>query len=534
MSQLLLEVLSEEIPARMQKNGIGNFSSAIVRGINEELATQITKIGSDSVSSYVTPRRLTVLIDSIDVCCNGAQHEVSSEIKGPRVGAVSTAIEGFMRKYGISDVSELRTKDGFFFYTKIEHHDIRDVLKSAIENVLSSFVWPKSMRWGDQEIRWVRPIHSIICLLDDAVVPVQFGTVVAGNTTRGHRFMAPNIITVRSPCQYLELLHNASVVCDPEQRRKMILDEIHKKLSPLGLVHLEDDDILDELVGLTEFPVVLLGRIDECFMSLPSDILRVVLRKHQKFMLTRYVDGGIAPYFIIVANIKACDENSLIEGNTRVMRARLADANFFLDADKQTPLCQRVEKLRGLTFHCGIGNMYEKMERVVQFARILASYNDIDVGIAERSAVLLKCDLTTHIVGEFPELQGIMGGYYAACDGEGEEVSLAVMDHYRPQGPADSIPRTRLGAIVAVADKLDTLNAMFGHGIRPTGSKDPYALRRAALGIIRIVKHYDLKVNLAEYGVDSSVLSFLEERLNHWSDTEGDAELKVKIMKAFV
>lgn len=537
MSELLLEVLSEEIPAKMQAKGVRDFCDMVIRHINAAMSkvnVHWKDVDASGACCYVTPRRVALVIKDIDIThqeqylCSQTQ-----EIRGPRTDAASNAVNGFMCKYGVCDMSDLIVKDGHFVYIRKQFSDVKRVLAEAIEAALCNFVWPKSMCWGGYEIRWVRPIHSILCLLDDTILPVRFGHIVSGNTTLGHKFLAPNTIVINNASEYEKKLSNSFVVCDRDERKSIILRDVQRALSELHLTVIDDADLLEELAGLVEFPVVLVGQIESKFMKLPYEVLKIVLREHQKFLLTRDINGNVAPYFVIVSNIQVSDESHIINGNVRVLRARLTDAEFFLNLDRKISLEARINMLHKIAFHHEIGNMYDKTMRVVELSKDIAQCNDVEVKAAERCALLAKCDLITNMVNEFPELQGVMGSYYAMYDGEEESVVCAIAEQYKPQGHGDNIPRTKLGAVLAVADKLDTLRVMFEHGIRPTGSKDPYALRRAALGVIRIVEHYGLSINLMRHAMCNGVMEFLAERLNYWDKAKDNVGVRERILSAF-
>ncbi len=529
MAELLLEIFSEEIPALIQQNSVTSFASMLVKEIKQRCSSLTIK--ERDIHSYATPRRMAVFVKNIDLdnILNPPKTTVL-EIKGPRVDADYQAISGFMKKYGIVDMSTLSRKNGYFFFLKIKHYNIQNVFKEAIEYTLNHFIWPKSMRWCKSQIRWIRPIRSMLCLLDDKVIPVQFGHIRANNRTYGHRFIAPQQIAIQNTCEYITKLKDAYVILNQKERKRIILDEIDKQLSTLGLKLLKDEKLIDELTGLVEYPVVLLGKIEKRFMNLPKEVLITALRVHQKFLVTTYDNHQIGNYFIIVSNIKTEHNDNVIKGNTRVLNARLSDAEFFIKIDRKTSLEKKLNNLRNLSFHHAIGNMYDKTMRMINLALQIAQDNGgLDHQVIQRSAMLSKCDLTTNMVGEFPELQGIMGAYYALCDGENEEVSISIGQHYRPQGQSDALPTTKLGAIISITDKLDTLDMMFKHNIKPTGSKDPYALRRAALGIIRVMLKYGINLFPKKYGIVEDAIEFIKERLNNLNcdDINQDREIAI-------
>jgi glycyl-tRNA synthetase beta chain len=366
--------------------------------------------------------------------------------------------------------------------------------------LVKSFPWPKSMRWGCGRLRWVRPLQSIICLLDGKVVPFEVHGIRSGKETRGHRFMAHEPFKVRRFKDYEEKLRDAKVILDGDERARIILEGARKAAAKEGLTLLEDEELLAENAGLTEWPVVLLGSFDEEFLSVPPEVLATSMKAHQKCFSLRKKDGALASRFIVVANLEARDKgNAIVAGNERVIRARLADAKFFFEQDRKVMLPDRVPKLKEIVFHEKLGSQYERVQRVWRLARELAPLVDADPDLAERAAILAKADLVSLMVGEFPELQGVMGRYYALDQEEIEAVADAIAAHYRPLGPSDDVPRDPVAIAVALADKLDMLVGFWAIDEKPTGSKDPYALRRAALGVIRIVLENDLRLRLKEY-----------------------------------
>lgn len=496
MADFLLEIFSEEIPARMQAEALEHLKKALVGGLQKDGFA----VDMQQARGFVTPRRLAVMIGGLAE----EQPALSTEEKGPRVGAPDAAIEGFCRKFGIERAA-LTERDGTYYaLIRREGKKTPDALKPLVEKLLADFPWPKSMRWGSGEISWVRPLHSILCLFGGAVVPVEFAGIRAGNVTRGHRFLAPVEIRIDAPQQYEERLERVFVAADREKRKSHIRTQAENVASQHGLALRPDEGLLEEVTGLVEWPVVLAGKIDAAFMDLPPEVLISEMRAHQKYFALQQADGSLADIFLITANMETSDGGAaIIAGNERVLRARLSDGRFFWDQDRKKPLEAWAKGLESVTYHAKLGSIAEKTERVGSLARKIASCDlqeanrggSLKERVA-RAASLAKADLTTGMVGEFPELQGVMGRYYALSQGEPQAVADAIRDHYKPQGPADSVPTEPVAVCLALADKLDTLAGMFAIGEKPTGSKDPFALRRAALGVIRIILENGLRIGL--------------------------------------
>ena len=507
--ELLLELLSEEIPAGMQRRAIADLEALL----GDKLAA--AEIPARAMRGYVTPRRLTMIADGIPA----TQPDRTEERRGPRVGAPQPAIDGFLRSAGLVSIEECEIRDTgraeFYFATiKRPGRPAAQVLPELIRAATFELPWPKSMRYPASSLRWIRPLTSVICLFDGEVLPLPLDRVAVGRVTRGHRFLSSGEISVRSADEYLKQLHDAHVVVDHNKRGKMIADELRR----IGFGLADDAALLEEVTGLVEFPVVLAGSIDAVFMSLPPEVLTTVMRSHQKYFLCHYSDGTPAPRFLFVANNVAADGGAtIIAGNERVLRARLADARFFLDRDQSVPLELRVEALRERVFHDRLGSVYERVERVAKLAEHIARVakfspsNTLGANpeSSRRAAWLSKSDLTTAMVGEFPELQGIMGRYYYDLEHDEEkhdplkriehiQIANAIGDHYRPIGPRDSCPDAPESIVVALADKIDTLVAFFAIALPPTGSRDPFALRRAALGIIRILIEKSVRLPLKD------------------------------------
>jgi glycyl-tRNA synthetase beta chain len=536
MPDLLLELFSEEIPARMQARAAEDLHKLVTdRLVNAGLVYE-------GARALVTPRRLALAVQGVPA----RQPDVREEKKGPRVGAPEAAIAGFLKSAGLKSISEAKVqpdKKGDFYVAVIEKpgRPAIEVIGEILPDVVERFPWPKSMRWGAPSARagaltWVRPLHSIVATFgpeteEPDVVRFSAGGIAAGNETRGHRFMAPQKFTVRRLDDYLQKLEKAKVVPDAERRRDIILAEAKQLAFAQGLELVEDEGLLAEVAGLVEWPVVLMGSFDQEFLQVPKEMIRATIRNNQKcFVLRDTAHAKLVDKFILVANIEADDGGkAIVAGNERVIRARLSDAKFFYETDLKTRLEDRLPKFKHIVFHEKLGSQWERLERIERLAAELAPLVGADVKKARRAARLCKADLLTEAVGEFPELQGTMGRYYAEEQGEDEAVAHAIEDHYKPKGPDDLVPSDPVSVAVALADKIDTLVGFWAVGEKPTGSKDPYALRRAALGIITIVLDNAIRlrvipgIEFAAGGLRAAVasrsllpsdlLSFLADRL---------------------
>lgn len=495
MGELLLELLSEELPARMQRRAIEDLAGLI----RDKLAA--AEIPAASVRGYVTPRRLTVIADGIPE----RQPDRSEERRGPRIGAPPQALDGFLRAAGIASIEQCEIRDtgrGEFYFAVIKRpgRPAAEVLPELLHAAIAELPWPKSMRFPASALRWVRPLVSAICLFDHAVLRLPLDRIPVGQTTRGHRFLSEGEIAVDNAADYLEKLEAAYVMLDHERRRNVIAADLAGLAAAEGLSVKPDPGLLEEVAGLVEFPVVLMGAIDHDSMALPPEVLATAMRTHQKYFSCLRADGTPAPRFLFVANNLTSDHGkTIVAGNERVLRARLADARFFWEQDRKVPLAARVDALGNRIFHAELGTMLQKirrMERLVVFLveRIPGAIYHLSV----RAVRLAKSDLSTGMVGEFPELQGVMGRYYALHDKEHERVADAIADHYKPQGPNDACPTAPDSVVVALADKLDSLAAFFSIGEIPTGSRDPFALRRAAQGVIRLILENKLRIPLLQ------------------------------------
>ena len=505
MPDLLLELFSEEIPARMQARAAEDLHKAVTDRLVE------AGLVYDGAKAFVTPRRLTLAVQGVPV----RQPDRREEKKGPRVGAPEQAVAGFLKAAGLKSLSDAKVqpdKKGDFYVAVIEKpgRAALDVISEILPAVIKSFPWPKSMRWGAQSknpgaLNWVRPLHSILATFgpeteDPDIVPFTIDGIAAGNVTRGHRFLAPESFTVRRLADYTAKLDKARVVLDPERRRSIIDTEAKQLAFAQGLELVEDEGLLAETAGLVEWPVVLMGAFDEAFLQIPEEVIRATIRNNQKcFVLRDATHAKLVNKFLLVANLEAEDGGkAIVAGNERVIRARLSDARFFYQTDLKTRLEDRLPKFTDIIFHEKLGTQAERIERIERLAAELAPLVGADVKKAKRAALLCKADLLTEMVGEFPELQGTMGKYYAQEQSEDEAVAHAIEDHYRPKGPDDLVPSDPVAVAVALADKLDTLVGFWAVDEKPTGSKDPFALRRAALGIIRLVLENGIRLSVLE------------------------------------
>ena len=519
MPELLLELLSEEIPARMQDRARADLERLITDGLKE------AGLEHGDVRTFSTPRRIGLSVDGLP----GRQPDVRQERKGPRVGSPDRAIEGFLRSVGFASLDRCErreVKGAEFWFAAIERKGAAtaEALGGIVTTAIRSMGWPKSMRWGASSFQWVRPLHNVLCIFDGRPVTgsLELGgdaSLAFNGSTVGHRFLAPGKFAVESAAEYRTKLEAAGVLADPAERQARIETEAKSVAEGLGCCLREDRALLSEVTGLVEWPVAVAGRIDDGFMELPPEVLVTSMRSHQKYFALESADGQMAPHFIAIADMATADGGkSVAAGNERVLRARLSDAQFFWDQDRAAALADRVEALEGITFHAKLGTVGAKMRRICDLARDLAPAAGADAEMAKRAAELAKADLTTGMVGEFPELQGVMGRYYALEDGEDMAVADAIAGHYSPQGPSDDCPGDPVAVAVALADKIDTLAAFWLIGETPTGSRDPYGLRRAALGIVRLIVENGLRLPL------TGLLRQAADRVEHQPpvDTPGD------------
>ena len=515
MTDFLLELRCEEIPARMQLKALDDLA----RLFTEELAKAGLK--PESIDSFVTPRRLALIARNLPL----ETAAVSEEFKGPRTAAPAQALEGFLRKTGLTQ-DQLEDRDGVWFATVNKAgRATAEVLAEAIPTIIRAFPWPKSMRWGTasqttESLRWVRPLQGIVAIFGEDLVDIEIEGVRSGYATLGHRFHHPGEITIGSAHDYVEKLRACHVIVSHQERQSIIEAKAAESAAAHGYSVIEDKGLVAENAGLTEWPVPLLGDFDPAFLEVPPEVIQLTLRINQKYFVLRDASGQLAPAFICTANIEAKDGGAaIIAGNRKVLAARLSDARFFWDQDRKTKLEDHAGKLQRITFHEKLGTVADKVERVAKLARWLVEEGIVkgaDPDLAEQAARLAKADLVTEMVGEFPELQGVMGGYYARAEGLPDAVADAIRDHYKPIGQGDEIPCAATTVAVSLADKLDTLVAFFAAGMFPTGSKDPFALRRSALAILSLLTENGLRMPLASaisYSFDLIRRSFLNTQL---------------------
>jgi glycyl-tRNA synthetase beta chain len=525
--ELFLELFSEEIPARMQARAAEDF----VKLVTDALAP----LRPAAARSFYGPRRIALALE-----VTGEVAASSSVERGPRASAPEQALAGFLRKHGAMR-EQLRQEGEFWVLEKASaSRAAAELIATAMPALLRRFPWPKSMRWGGtSQFTWVRPLRRIVCLLDGTVVPFSLVDgaddghgLVSGDLTEGHRFLAPGAFAVESCADWQEKLRDHKVLTDAAERRHVIAGALSAASSDCGVTVVDDPGLLDEVAGLVEWPVVLVGQIDEAYMYLPPEVMQVSMRVNQRYFALRNLDGSAAPLFAFAANIEAVDGGAvIIAGNERVLRARFSDARHFWDLDRKTPLNELVAKLDEVTFHAKLGSQGERVTRIAELAESVADMVGADPDTAKLAATLAKADLLTGMVGEFPELQGVMGGYYTRPS-NGDTVADAIRDHYAPKGLGDAVPKTPVSIAVALADKLDQLTGFFGIGEKPSGSGDPYALRRAALGVIRIIRENGLRLNLARLveaarrnlktpATAAEVVEFIIDRLRVQLRTEG-------------
>lgn len=494
MTDFLLELRSEEIPARMQDKAREDLARLFTAELDK------AGLKAAEIVTYATPRRLALIAKGLPL----ETQAVSEETKGPKVGAPPQAMEGFLRKVGLTQ-DQLVERDGIFFaVVEKPGRKTADVLADAIPAIIRAFPWPKSQRWGaasisTESLRWVRPLQGIVALLGDDVVPCEIDGIVSGSATKGHRFHQNGEVTIGNAGDYAMKLRAAHVIVDQEERRSIIRAGAERAAADAGLVLVPDEGLVNENSGLTEWPVPMLGRFDPAYLEVPEEVIQLTARVNQKYFVCHDKSGKLANAFVCTANIVANDGGAaIVAGNEKVLAARLSDAKFFWEQDLKVPLDEQAKKLSQITFHEKLGTVADKVERVAKLARWLVEEGIVKGASAddtERAARLAKADLVTGMVGEFPELQGIMGGYYARAQGEPDAVADAVRDHYKPVGQGDDVPTAPVTVAVSLADKLDTLLGFFREEMFPTGSKDPFALRRAAIGILSLIQNNDIRVS---------------------------------------
>ncbi|WP_297840595.1 glycine--tRNA ligase subunit beta [uncultured Roseibium sp.] len=540
MPDLLLELFSEEIPARMQRKAAEDLKSLVTNALVD------AGLPYEGAKAFATPRRLALHVAGVPA----GSAATREERKGPRVGSPEKALEGFLRGAGLTSIDQatIQTdpKKGDFYVAVIEKpgRSAIDVIAEFMPGILRNFPWPKAMRWGTGSTRWVRPLHSIVATFgpeteEPDVVPFEFDGIKAGKTTRGHRFLADEAFDVRRFDDYAPSLEKHKVVLDADRRKDIIQNDAKDCALALGLDLVEDPGLLEEVAGLVEWPVVLTGSFDEDFLTIPDECIQLTIKVNQKcFVLKNPATGRLANKFVLISNIIADDGGKLIvAGNEKVIRARLSDARFFWETDLKSKLSDNLPKLDEVKFHEKLGSVGERVKRLIALSAELATVAGADETKAKRAAELAKADLVSNMVFEFPELQGLMGRYYATAQGEDASVATAIEEHYKPQGPSDSVPTDPVAVAVALAEKLDLLAGFWAIDEKPTGSKDPYALRRAALGVIRIILENNLRIRLGDairsaldlQGVEASdpaalvadLLSFFGDRLKVHLKDEG-------------
>ena len=502
MAELLLELFSEEIPARLQGRGAEDLRRLMLDGLKAR------GLETGEARAFATPRRLTLAIDDVPP----KSPAVSEERKGPRVGAPEQAVQGFLKATGLKSLHEAEIvhdeKKGDYYVARIEKpgRAAAEIIAEVLRETILGFPWPKNMRFNrtfdnGTELRWIRPLHAIVCLLDGKVVPFEIAGIKSGSTTRGHRFHGNEPFKVTGPADYVKGLKSHKVILDAKRRAELIAKEAHALASDAKLALVEDEGLLAENAGLTEWPVVLMGSFDKSFLSVPAECLTSSMKTHQKcFSLHEPRSKKLAAKFLLVSNLKAKDGGKeIVAGNEKVIAARLSDAKFFWEQDLKKKLEVMHFELKGITFHEKLGTQWDRMERVTELARQIAGAVDAEPELAGRAAQLAKADLVSGMVGEFPELQGLMGRYYAEAEKMHPKIAAAIEEHYKPKGASDTVPTAPVSVAVALADKLDLLVGFWSIGEKPTGSGDPYQVRRAALGIIRIVLENDLRLPLPRY-----------------------------------
>jgi glycyl-tRNA synthetase beta chain len=498
MPELLVELFSEEIPARMQRKAAEDLKKAVTNALVD------AGLVYESAKAFVTPRRLALTVTGLPA----RSPDTREEKKGPRVGSPQQAVDGFLKAAGLTSIEQAKVetdpKKGDFYVAHIEKQgsDAETILAQLLPKVITGFDWPKSMQWGSGGMKWVRPLRAITATFgtendEPVVIPFHSNTITSGQTTYGHRFLAPAAIRVKRFDDYVQALEKARVVLDIDRRKEIIRADADSLAFAQGLTVIHDEGLLEEVAGLVEWPVVMMGSFDPAFLEVPEEVIIATIRANQKCFCLRDSAGKLAPNFIITSNQVAEDGGAtIIAGNERVIRARLSDGRFFYNTDLALPLEHGLPKLEESVFHAKLGTQFQRVERIVKLAGEIAPKVGADIEQAKRAAMLAKADLTTGMVGEFPELQGIMGRYYAMAQGEPNAVANAIADHYKPLGPTDLVPGEPVAIAVALADKLDTLTGFWAIEEKPTGSRDPFALRRAALGVVRIVLENELSIEL--------------------------------------
>jgi len=521
MSELLLELFSEEIPAMMQKKASIAYKEIFSKYFLSN------KMDFDELNIYVSLRRLTLHVTGLP----SSFPKTTRELKGPRISAPQAAIDGFCRSNNITqgDLSKTIIKDVecYIYEQEVPERNVKDILCESLHIPIGEYVWAKSMHWSSYEIKWIRPLQNILCIFDSETIPFEYGHLLANNKSHGHRFMSPSVFTVTNFLEYKKKLEENFVMLDANERESYIAKRLKEEVSKLNLILKEDIALLEEVTGLAEHPQILVGKIDKEFLSLPKEVLISSMRSHQKYFSLLDKGGNFAPYFLFVSNIASSDPSVIISGNEKVLSARLADALYFYNQDIKTTLSEKAEKLDKVIFHAKLGSLKDKTLRLSQ----IVSFIDPDNENLLKAALLCKSDIVSEMVDEFPTLQGIMGYYYAKEESLDDEIANIIRNHYKPQGISDNSPSAS-SALLALADKIDNLCGLILAGEKPSGSKDPFALRRQALGIIRIILENEININLTslvkfainEYrgqisldkNYEKQILLFLEERLKHF------------------
>ena len=525
MAELLIELFSEEIPARMQARAAEDLRQMVTDGLVE------AGLVYEGAQAHATPRRLVLSVEGLAA----ATPDVKEERKGPRTDAPEAAIQGFLKSAGVAieDCHVQEDKKGSFYIAHIARKGraTPDLVAELLPAIIRKFPWSKSMRWGSGNLRWVRPLQSIICTFDGEVVPFEIEGIHSGHVSRGHRFMGPQEFSAKRFEDYAESLFKQKVIVRAQERQHMIAHEARNLAFARGLELIEDEGLLKEVAGLVEWPIVLMGEFDKSFLDVPPEVIITSIKTHQKcFALKNAATGELSHHYILVANIEAEDGGKqIIAGNNKVIAARLSDAKFFWDQDRKLKLQAQVPQLDGITFHAKLGTQGARVQRIMSLAGQIAKLIDADVAKAQLAARLCKADLVSGMVGEFPELQGLMGRYYALDQNVDAQVADAIRDHYKPQGPSDSVPVSKIGVAVALADKLDILAGFWSIDEKPTGSKDPYALRRAALGIVRILLEQNIRLRLSSLFISAGasaeqahdLMGFFADRLKVYLKEKG-------------
>jgi glycyl-tRNA synthetase beta chain len=503
--ELIIEFFSEEIPARMQKDAQENLKNLFIKKVQDQ-----SSISFSSLEAYSTPRRLTLYVKGLQE----RQEDFAEERRGPRVDAPHTAVEGFLKanKASLEDCEQRETPKGNFYFLTVKKKglDTRLILPNVLREIIYEFPWPKSMRWAASQHTWIRPLRSGVCVFDET--PIEFEVwmgeeknpevpcIVFKDLSYGHRFLDPTPFQVKSFSQYKKELYNRHVILDPDERKEEILRQAQQLAAQKDCKLRADPLLLEEVVGLVEWPVLQIGAIDPCFMSLPDEVLLTSMRVHQRYFALEGSAGKLAPFFIFATNIKTSEKTeNVIKGNERVLRARLSDAQYFYQKDKQTSLQDHAKKLENVIFHDALGTMAQKIERLETLAHFLAPSFELDTNTCKQAVKLVKADLVTEMVGEFPELQGTMGKYYALEEGIPFSLAHAIEEHYLPKDSLDALPCSSLGKLLAIVDRFDTLAGLLAIGIKPTGSKDPFGLRRATLALIRLLEIEQIDFDFDEF-----------------------------------